>query len=145
MKRHSAILVALLAINGAMPFVAKAAPPAIALTEIVSGLALPVEIATTGEADNRLYVVEQGGRIRIVENGAIRGRWTSSTRLRSSRPTTRSAGCSALRSIRTTRRTARSTFSIHAWPTAQSLSHGTAADHVIKIAIGFIEPLFEPG
>jgi glucose/arabinose dehydrogenase len=36
-----------------------------------SGLTNPVHIANTGDGSDRLFVVQQGGEIRVVENGAL--------------------------------------------------------------------------
>ena len=43
----------------------------IRLVEFARGLALPVDIQHAGDASNRLFVVEQRGRIRIIKNGAL--------------------------------------------------------------------------
>ena len=51
-------------------FPARAAPD-VKLVALVSGLSLPVDIAHAGDASGRLFVVEQGGRIRIIQNGAL--------------------------------------------------------------------------
>ena len=48
-----------------------AAVPVASLRQVVTGFSLPVEIASANDGSNRLFVVEQGGRIRIVQNGAI--------------------------------------------------------------------------
>jgi len=45
--------------------------PAIALQEWVSGLASPVHLTHAGDGSERLYVVEQAGRIRVVERGKL--------------------------------------------------------------------------
>jgi glucose/arabinose dehydrogenase len=46
------------------------APVAVALEEVVSGLAFPLYL-TAPPDDSRLFVVEKGGTIRIVQNGAL--------------------------------------------------------------------------
>ena len=42
------------------------------LVTVVRGLSSPVAVATTSSRPGRLYVVEQGGTIRIVEGGKVR-------------------------------------------------------------------------
>jgi glucose/arabinose dehydrogenase len=46
-------------------------PSGLSLDEVVSGLDAPVFLTHAG--DSRLFVVEQGGRVRIVENGQLLG------------------------------------------------------------------------
>lgn len=41
------------------------------IEEVVSGLVQPVHIAHAGDGSGRLFVVEQPGRIRVIENGAV--------------------------------------------------------------------------
>src|SRR5437762_3751167 len=48
-------------------------PPALALSAFVSGLAAPVGMEAPNDRTGRLFVLEQGGRIRIIENGALVG------------------------------------------------------------------------
>jgi glucose/arabinose dehydrogenase len=43
----------------------------IALVPVVSGLSSPVEIVNANDGSGRLYVVQQGGTIRIVKNGVL--------------------------------------------------------------------------
>ena len=45
-------------------------PPSIDLKKVAAGLNAPVDIASNGQ-DDRLYVVEQGGLVRIVEDGRV--------------------------------------------------------------------------
>ena len=45
-------------------------PPSVELKKIVGGLNAPVDIASSGQ-DDRLYVVEQSGLIKIVEDGRV--------------------------------------------------------------------------
>ena len=45
--------------------------PQISLTMLVDGLSQPVHITHAGDGRGRLFVVEQGGRIRIVKNGSL--------------------------------------------------------------------------
>src|SRR5947208_16963080 len=47
------------------------APPAVTLRPVASGLTLPVEIAHAGDGSGRLFVVEQGGAIKIIKDGAV--------------------------------------------------------------------------
>jgi len=45
--------------------------PAIALTTVASGFASPVDMADPGDGSGRLFVVEQAGRVRIVQGGQV--------------------------------------------------------------------------
>src|SRR5712672_664421 len=46
-------------------------PPTLTLTTVVSGLSGPLDLQRP-PSDNRFFVVEQRGTIRIIENGALR-------------------------------------------------------------------------
>jgi glucose/arabinose dehydrogenase len=52
---------------------APAAPGSYRFTEVVSGLDSPVNVTSAPGDSRRLYVVEQAGRIRIVQGGRITG------------------------------------------------------------------------
>jgi len=43
----------------------------LALDSIVTGLSLPVFVTHAGDGSNRLFILEQGGRIRIFQNGSL--------------------------------------------------------------------------
>jgi glucose/arabinose dehydrogenase len=45
--------------------------PTLALTSPVAGLTQPVTITHAGDGSNRIFVVEQTGKIRIIKNGAL--------------------------------------------------------------------------
>jgi glucose/arabinose dehydrogenase len=45
--------------------------PAIALEKVASGFTHPVHVAHAGDGSGRLFVVEQAGLVRVVENGKI--------------------------------------------------------------------------
>ena len=51
--------------------IGEAGLPRFALRKIVDGLKLPVHVTHAGDGSERLFVVEQEGRIRIVRNGAV--------------------------------------------------------------------------
>ncbi|MBI3897690.1 MAG: PQQ-dependent sugar dehydrogenase [Gammaproteobacteria bacterium] len=51
--------------------VANAVIPSIALKEIATGLHQPVHITGSGDGSHRLYVVEQAGTIRVIDNGHL--------------------------------------------------------------------------
>ena len=55
-----------------VPIAVPTAVGAIALRQVAAGLHLPLYVADARDADGRLYVVEQGGRIMVVEGGAVR-------------------------------------------------------------------------
>ena len=46
-------------------------PPAITLTPIASGFSSPVQITHAADGSGRLFVVEQGGTVRIIRGGAL--------------------------------------------------------------------------
>jgi glucose/arabinose dehydrogenase len=70
--RLALCLLSLAACSGSNPSDGQPPPgeTAIALQQVVSGLASPVHLASPA-GDARLCVVEQPGRIRVVENGAL--------------------------------------------------------------------------
>ena len=45
--------------------------PVITLEEVASGFQTPVELVNRGDGSGRLFVVEQGGKIKILFNAAI--------------------------------------------------------------------------
>ena len=47
------------------------AAPAIRLQPFVSGVSAPVDLQTARDGSGRLFVVEQSGRVRIIQNGAL--------------------------------------------------------------------------
>jgi glucose/arabinose dehydrogenase len=46
-------------------------PPTLALNLVVSGLSSPLDLESPDDGSGRLFVVEQGGRIKIIQNGAV--------------------------------------------------------------------------
>ncbi|HMU72197.1 MAG TPA: hypothetical protein PKD93_05640, partial [Ferruginibacter sp.] len=38
---------------------------------VTSGLSSPVDVVNAGDGSNRLFVVQQGGQVRIVSGGAL--------------------------------------------------------------------------
>ncbi|MFL6336268.1 MAG: PQQ-dependent sugar dehydrogenase [Pyrinomonadaceae bacterium] len=50
---------------------AQSALPQLALVSPFGGLSSPVGIINAADGSNRLFIVEQGGRIRVVKNGAL--------------------------------------------------------------------------
>jgi glucose/arabinose dehydrogenase len=59
--------------SGSSDEAAPAAPGGYRFSEVVSGLEAPVNVASVRGDTQRLYVVEQEGRIRIVQGGRITG------------------------------------------------------------------------
>ena len=45
--------------------------PQISLSRVAGGFASPVHVTHAGDGSGRIFVVEQGGRIRILDNGAV--------------------------------------------------------------------------
>src|ERR1044071_4913426 len=45
-------------------------PPTLALGAPVGGFSSPLGIVNAADGSNRIFVVEQGGRIRIIKNGS---------------------------------------------------------------------------
>lgn len=48
-----------------------AAWPQVSLSRVAGGFALPVHVTHAGDGSGRIFVVEQGGRIRILDNGVV--------------------------------------------------------------------------
>src|SRR3954470_18747793 len=48
-----------------------AVPGPVILQPVVSGLSAPLEIVNAGDGSNRLFVVEQAGRVRVVRDGRL--------------------------------------------------------------------------
>ncbi len=46
-------------------------PPQLALSDFVSGLVAPVGFETPDDGSNRIFILEQGGRIRIIQGGTL--------------------------------------------------------------------------
>jgi glucose/arabinose dehydrogenase len=76
MSRLRPLLVSLLALplvncgGGSSPLPPPPPPPTLTLTTVVSGLSRPLDLQRPPN-DNRFFVVEQRGTIRIVENGTL--------------------------------------------------------------------------
>ncbi len=56
---------------GSQPSPNPGPPPTLALTPVVSGLSSPVDLQQPNDGSGRFFVVEQGGRIRILQNGSL--------------------------------------------------------------------------
>jgi glucose/arabinose dehydrogenase len=68
--RTVALVAGLLGCSDSKPTEPEPLPAALAVTQVVAGLSSPVFL-TAPPGDARLFVVEQPGRIRIIENGAL--------------------------------------------------------------------------
>ena len=89
------------------PVSAPAAQSAIDLELVVDGLERPLFVGHAGDGSGRLFVLEQAGRIRIVEDGALRRAAVSRPRRSGPEPAA-SGACSASPSIPTSPATAAS-------------------------------------
>jgi len=49
------------------------------LVPVASGFTNPLDIQQAGDASGRLFVVEQGGKIKIIQNGTVAGKGSSTT------------------------------------------------------------------
>ena len=54
--------------------------PRVTLTPVITGLSSPVFVTGAGDGTNRLFVVEQTGRVKVVKNGVDRRRSSTSAR-----------------------------------------------------------------
>ena len=77
----------------------------ISLRRIAGGLESPTQVTNAGDGTDRLFVVEQRGTIRVVQNGALKPGYFMDIRSRSR--TAASAASWAWPSTRTSRRTGR--------------------------------------
>ncbi len=68
--RRSALAFALLAGLFSAPTPASAAPPPLETTPVLAGLTQPVLVTSAKDGSNRLFVVEQGGVVRVAQPGA---------------------------------------------------------------------------
>ena len=59
--------------GGNPPPVPSGAPPAIKLSNVVSGLSSPVGMESAHDGSGRFFVLQQAGAIRIVQNGSLIG------------------------------------------------------------------------
>lgn len=48
-----------------------AAAPAVTLTEVASGLSSPLEVVNARDGSSRMFIVEQGGVIKVRKNGVV--------------------------------------------------------------------------
>jgi glucose/arabinose dehydrogenase len=59
------------AVTATQPPPPSGGPPTLALSPFVSGLALPIGMEAPNDGSGRLFVLQQGGQIRIIQNGAL--------------------------------------------------------------------------
>src|SRR6266403_3839769 len=80
--RRSAVLVLCVALagfgcnGGSMTTPPPPPPPPtlqVELVPVASGFSSPLDIQQAGDASGRLFVVEQGGKIKIIQNGNVLG------------------------------------------------------------------------
>ena len=70
-KHHTALSAALL--SSCLALSAASAQP-VQLARIAGGLVQPLDIKSAGDGSKRLFVVEQGGRIKVVQGGKVQPR-----------------------------------------------------------------------
>jgi glucose/arabinose dehydrogenase len=68
---ENAALIAAMVVFLALAFQSAAAAPVIALQPFVSGLSSPVDLQPSRDGTGRLFVVEQGGTIRVIKAGKL--------------------------------------------------------------------------
>ena len=68
------VAVAVLALVAGAARDASSAPAALRIVTVATGLQAPIFVTSAPGEANRLYVVEQGGLIKVVENGKIRSK-----------------------------------------------------------------------
>ena len=68
----AAVIVSAFAVRGGEPELATGGATGLRLVEVASGLESPTHVAVPPGEPDRLYVVEQPGRVRIIENGVLR-------------------------------------------------------------------------
>lgn len=67
----SRLLALLLVPLASVPLTARAQTPTLQLTEIATGLVDPICLAHAGDGSNRLFVCQQTGQVRVVDNGVL--------------------------------------------------------------------------
>ncbi|MGZ5285716.1 MAG: PQQ-dependent sugar dehydrogenase [Flavisolibacter sp.] len=51
--------------------VTKAQPPVVSYSSFITGLTAPIDLVNAGDGSNRLFIVQQGGLIRLYEGGVL--------------------------------------------------------------------------
>lgn len=52
-----------------IPFLSNAQAPIVGIADVANNFNSPVSVTNAGDGSNRLFVTEQGGTIKIVQNG----------------------------------------------------------------------------
>lgn len=70
-KRNTVVLLLITAVPFLFNANAQTAPVLIFSPVVSAGLSSPVDVVNAGDGTNRLFMVEQGGRVKIVSGGVV--------------------------------------------------------------------------
>lgn len=71
MPRLGAIVIALALATASASVHGQPAPEQVLITNVLGGLTTPIGIANAGDGSNRLFVVQQGGQVRVIRDATL--------------------------------------------------------------------------